>query len=159
MKHSLRNGSILAAVFLIGFAELAANSPESLALLAIKSHGAAPATATAITEKVSALLRATGKYELQEPSKVTRAVAEVGNRLLGCTPVECAIEVGRVLGVRKVVLGSLVMIDPIAHQVTYRMIDVASARVIHGKSAFFKGAITTLVEKAVPALLRDVTGN
>ena len=55
--------------------------------------------------------------------------------------------------------GRLAVVDPIAHQIACKMVGVDSARIIHSHSAFFRGAIPPLADKAVPALLRDVTGN
>ncbi|MDP8206116.1 MAG: PEGA domain-containing protein [Candidatus Electryonea clarkiae] len=75
----------------------------------------------------------TGRFTVVERNNMESVLGEQGFQLSGCTSDECAIEVGRVLGVEKILAGSLAKVGD-THTINLRLIDVESGKIMRAKS-------------------------
>lgn len=105
-------------------AESVAGAPRRIALLDVRPDGCDASLARFSFERLSEKFYATGKFTLVEREQMELILKEQGFQQSGCTEVECAVKVGRLLSVDKMVLGSLACMD--GYSLSARVIDVES---------------------------------
>ncbi len=75
----------------------------------------------------------TGEFTVVERNSMKEIMDEQGLQMAGCTSNECAIEVGRLLGVRWIIAGSLGQVGQ-TYTVNLRMIDVQTSEILKAES-------------------------
>jgi hypothetical protein len=106
------------------FAEAPSGTPRRIAILDIRSDGCDASLARFASERLSEKVYGTGKFTLVEREQMEVILKEQGFQQSGCTEVECAVKVGKLLSVDKMILGSLGCVD--GYNLSVRMIDVES---------------------------------
>jgi len=76
-------------------------------------------------------LLAGGKVTVLDRSRMEQLLAERGPRRAGCTREDCAVELGKLLNVRRMVVGSYGK-APDSYTVTIRVVDVETGAVVYG---------------------------
>jgi len=100
---------------------------------------------------------ASGKAQVLERSQVAEVLNEQGFQQTGCVAEECAVQMGRLLAARYVVLGSVSGLGNVKY-ISLRLVDVASGKVIQtatGKTKSLDSAYDVAVG-SVRTLLRPV---
>jgi len=82
----------------------------------------------ALTDRLRMEIHATGRYVVLERERMDAILQEQGFQQTGCTVSECAIEIGQLLGVEKMVAGSINRIDAIT-TINVRLLDVATGAI------------------------------
>jgi len=85
-------------------------------------------TVAGLTERLRAELFKTGKYQVIERSRVDVILKEQGFQQSGCTDAQCAVEIGRLVNVSAIVLGSVSKIGNI-YTVSIRLVDVSTGKI------------------------------
>ncbi|MFH0882046.1 MAG: PEGA domain-containing protein [bacterium] len=86
-----------------------------------------------LSDKLRQELFATGRFVVIERNRMEDILGEQGFQLAGCTSAECAVEVGKLLGVREIIAGSIGRVGQ-AHSVIVRRIDVETGEIVDAKS-------------------------
>jgi len=81
-----------------------------------------------LTDRLRMAIHATGRYVVLERERMDAILQEQGFQQTGCTVSECAIEIGQLLGVEKMVAGSINRIDAIT-TINVRLLDVATGAI------------------------------
>lgn len=97
---------------------------------------------------------ATGRYVPVPAPRVAAALASLGTTPHDCGDVDCALRLGRALGVERVVIGQLSKLSNLIWYLYATMVDVAAGRALHREEFEIKGNITDLLPKAMLALSR-----
>jgi hypothetical protein len=97
-----------------------------LAVYGVEPQGVNPSTADIITDIVRTKLRGCGRFDLVEKSKMEEILKLQGIQQTGCTEAECAAKVGRILNVKKIVVGGLGKLGT-AYRLSLRVVDVETA--------------------------------
>ena len=71
----------------------------------------------------------TGKFSVLERAKMEAVLKEQAFQKTGCTDTECAVEAGKILNVKLVVIGSIARIDE-EYVLNVRIVDVESSEII-----------------------------
>ena len=100
-----------------------------IAVMELDGNGVAESDLGGLSERLRTELFSTGKFEVIERSRVDDILREQGFQQTGCTNTQCAVEVGQIIGVGKIVVGSVSRIGP-TYSVSIRMIDVATGKVV-----------------------------
>ena len=83
----------------------------------------------AIAENVAELIRGeminTGKYTVIERAQMNRILKEQGLQRTGCTDISCAVEIGKILSARKILIGTVMKLGGMI-VITGRIVDVKS---------------------------------
>lgn len=105
-------------------------SQEKLSIGVMELDG--PALETTDLQGLSNRLRTelfnTGEYNVIERSRMDEILKEQGFQQTGCINSECAIEAGQLIGVSKIVIGSIDKVGTI-YTVDIRMVDVATGKI------------------------------
>ncbi len=99
-------------------------------------------------------------FKLLERGAINDILGEVNFQQSGCTSAECAVQIGKILAVRKMVVGNVSQLGK-KYFVTLRMVDVETSEVEVATSISVEGGIEDLpsymkelVDKAVEALYK-----
>jgi uncharacterized protein YjbI with pentapeptide repeats len=147
-------------------AHAAAGAPLSLAIVRFQAVDAsAGADTTKLHARVAAAggspeallageLTGSGRYQALDEGAVSRALASAAILPDECLDLECALKVGRALGVERVMIGRVSKLSTIIWYWTATMFDVPGNRVVHQESIELKGDIGDLLPKGARALGR-----
>ncbi len=126
---------------------------ESLiAVLELDAVGASKVQASAITDRLREELLNSGQYTLVDRSQLNAVLDEQALQQAGCTSQECAVKVGRILGVRKLVTGRVTMLDPRLWLLSAQIIDVETAKTLRAVSQQHQGDFAALLESGISQL-------
>jgi len=98
----------------------------------------------ALTNRIRSELVKTGTYQVVEREKMDEILKEQGFQLSGCTSAACVVEAGQLLGVEKMLAGSVSKIGEI-YSVELRLIDVESGKIEKSDSYDMEGDIGKLL--------------
>jgi TolB-like protein len=129
----LKTGVVLLFLLVIaGGAE--AVEKEYIAVLDLEvTEGISETYVRPLSDRLRQELFSTGSFVVVERRTMEEVLKEQSLQLAGCTTNECAIEIGKVLGVRQMVAGSIGQVGTV-HTVNIRLIDVETTEVIAAES-------------------------
>ena len=99
-------------------------------------------------------LAATGDYTILDPSRVAAGLASLGLDPGRCQDPSCLVDLGRALGVDRVVAGRVSKLSNLIWFLYGTMVDVPRGQVTYRDEFEIKGNITDLLPKAMLALAR-----
>lgn len=127
----------------------------SLAVLDLESKGVDSSTTDILTETLRRELVNTKRFNIVDQSQIDDTMEEVLPQMKGCTTMECAIEMGRMVGADKVLRGSISTLGK-KYILEVRLIDLESGTVETAKmkewregETDYNTAIKNLVNKLV----------
>ncbi len=103
-KKTLILTALLVALF---FSSISGKEKMRLAILELKSKDISQATAARATEWFRTEMINTGKFIVIERSAMNEILKEQAFQMSGCTDTSCAVQVGKLLSVRKILIGSI----------------------------------------------------
>ena len=121
---------------------------ESFAILDLEGRGISAIEAEALTDRLSSLIVKTGRVTVVERGQMQAVLLEQDFQLTGCTSDECAVEVGQLLGVTKMVAGSIGKIGS-TYSLDLRTIDIATGEITNSIIRDYRGEIDGLLEEMV----------
>jgi hypothetical protein len=128
----------------------------TLAILDLEALNVAKSEAEAITDRVHHELFKTKRYTLLERGQVSEILKEQGFQQSGCTTSECYVQAGRMLGVQKMVGGSISKVGNL-YTINLKIMDVETGAIEASAAADLEGNIeqvmVDLCNKAVSQLI------
>jgi hypothetical protein len=156
----LPRAGLLLALFLVlpSGAPVAAQETDLIAVMDLQAVGASEVEAVALTERLREVLLKTRRFTLVDRSQMAAVLDEQALQQKGCTEAECAVQVGRLLGVRKIVAGKAVKIDETTWLLSALMVDVETARTDRAESLRHQGNFFSLLDQRLPELGARLAG-
>lgn len=164
-SHSVR--ILFALSLLVVRPCLAAEPPEvrptrpMLAVMPLTARSVDSESVEGLTSALATELLNTGKVRVMERSQMARILAEQGfQQSAGCDGSECAVEMGRLLAVDRMVLGSISKIGSL-YAMNVRLVDVGTGEILRSVTrngqAKMEVVLTELVPKVAGELVADAT--
>ncbi len=100
----------------------------TVAVYNLEGTDLSPSDLSGLSNRLRAELFKTGKFTVVERSQMDQILTEQGVQLSACTSSECAVEVGQILNVEKVVVGSIEKVGS-SLVADVRLVDVRLAKV------------------------------
>lgn len=125
----------------------------------MQAVGATKAQASALTDRLREELLKTGKYTLVDRSQMSAILNEQALQQSGCTSTECAVQVGQVLGVRKIVTSKVIQAEAGIWLLSAQLIDVETAQTLNAVSVQYKGGYFPLLSEGIGKLVAKLTGS
>jgi len=125
----------------------------TIAILDLEGKGVSQTDANSITDRIRHELFQTGQFRVLEREVMEDILSEQGFQITGCTSSECAVEAGRILGVEKMVAGSVNLVGNL-YSIYLRMIAVETGEMVATASADCECPIELVVVKST----KDVVG-
>jgi len=128
------------------------------ALLPFEAVGASAIETSAAYDRIQEELLATGQFILVERDQINSILNEQALQQAACTEGECAVKVGRILGVRKILTGKVTKLDAEHWVITGRMTDVETAQTMRATSIQYEGKYFDLLRDGTPILAAKLAG-
>jgi len=110
-----------------------------LAVLPMESVDAAPAQASAATDRFQEELIGAGTYTSVDRARIDQVFSDQGLPRTGCASNECAIRVGKLLGAKRVVTSKLTRLDDNHWLASATLLDVDSTATLRSGSVQYQG--------------------
>jgi N-acetylneuraminic acid mutarotase/TolB-like protein len=142
--------SLIAVAALISSTAVRSQQPsaqgkELVAVLDLGILGGNEAQGVALSNQLRSELLKTGKVTLVDRTQMEAILKEQALQQTGCTSQECAVQVGQMLGVRKLVTGMLTKIAEDLWQVSVQLLDVESGETLVQETFNHDGDYRTLL--------------
>ncbi|UCH10683.1 MAG: hypothetical protein JSU61_01980 [Fidelibacterota bacterium] len=131
-------------VLLIHPSLLTAQGKESYAVLDLEGRGISALEAATLTDRMRSEMVKTGAVTVVERGQMQQILSEQDFQMTGCTSDECAVEIGQMLGITKMIAGSIGKIGS-TYTVDLRTIDVASGAIENTMTRDYRGEIDGLI--------------
>ena len=135
----------------------AQSGKELIAVLDLEAIGSDKVQASAMSDRLREELLKSGKYILVEREQMDAVLKEQAFQQAGCTSSECAVQVGKVLGVRKLVTGRVTKLDDRHWQLSANIIDVETAQTVSAESIRYQGDFFSLLDTGIGGLVAKLT--
>jgi hypothetical protein len=131
---------------------------ELIAVLDLDIQGATKEQGSALTDRLREELLRTGQFILVDRSQLQDVLKEQALQQSGCTSQECAVQVGRILGIRKIVSGKLTKVGENLWQVSGMLLDVETAQTLRAESVLHEGSFVGLLTQGAVSLAAKMSG-
>jgi TolB-like protein len=135
---------------------LIAEGDISIAVLPLEGSGIESSEAQVLTDELRSVLVQSGQFVVLERSNMESILKEQGFQLSGCTSAECALEAGKLLGVSKMVAGSVGKLGELFN-ISIRMFDVETGQIEKTVSRKHEGSVEELLNVII-RLGNDLSG-
>jgi len=125
----------------------------TMAVADLDAQGVTAASAAVVTDWLRGELVQTGAFDVLERKNMTKILAEQAIQQTGCTDQDCAVRLGRLLNVQRMLVGSLGKFED-SYVVNVRVVDIETGRAVASDTS--KGASIDDVEAAVKVLARRI---
>ena len=150
---------IVPALCVLGLWAALANAQSNPAKLNVAVQefqpvGATDVEAQAITDRLREELVRSGKMVMVDRSKMSEILNAQADQQAACSggPSNCAVKIGKILGVRMMISGKVIKFGQDAWQVSATMVDVETAQTVKAETVRYRGDVISLSEKAMPEL-------
>lgn len=164
--HWRAAGQLLALLFALAAlappaaqAQAADPTKELVAVLPLQPVGISDVYASALTDRLGEELLKSGRYTLVDRSQIDAILNEQALQQSGCTEQECAVQVGRILGVRSMVAGKITRIEADLWLLSAILVDVETAQTLRAESVRHRGDYVDLLDRGVGTLVGKLTGD
>jgi len=148
-------GSCLAlALWIAGSGPACAAPRTTIAVLDFQANNASAGDASVMTDFVRSAVVKCGVYDVVEKKNMDRILAEQAFQRTGCTSEECAVRLGKILNVRKMLVGTYSVFESV-RILTMRLVDVQTGRIEFSGSE--KGFDPMTADRAADTLVRQMT--
>ncbi len=133
-------------VFLFSFpVMLSAQGKTNVAVLDLEGRGVSALEAATLTDRLRSEMVDIGYFQVIERGQMEMVLQEQGFQQTGCTSAECAVEVGKLLGVEKMVAGSIGKLGAL-YTLDVRMFDVTTGGIERVSKREHRGDIEGLID-------------
>jgi len=135
--------------------------PEKLpqvAIMPLESKGVTAQEADLVTDALASRLQNSGKFSVMERSQMNQILKEQAFQASGaCDNSGCAVEMGKLLSVDRIVVGSVGKIGE-AWALNLRLVKVQTGEVVKSASGKQKGKLAEAQESLVKDVVAELTG-
>ena len=94
-------------------------------------------------------------YKVIERSQMDKILNEMQFQRSGCTDEECAVEVGKVLGAERVIIGSVGLVGE-TYNINTRIVDIESSTTLSVADYIFTGKRDNLLTTGIPNVVNEL---
>lgn len=144
------------AIVLCLVAAMASAQAPLVAVMPLETNEVSPGESQLLCDAIGTRLQKTGAFRVMERSQMEKVLAEQGFQQSGaCNGTECAVQVGQVLGIDRMVVGSVGRMGT-AWVLNLRMVSVSTGEVLASSSRNQKGEIADLITEMAPLAVSDL---
>ena len=147
MKHLFITLLLISAIF----------SQETIAVLTFDGKNISSDEAYILSDRLATEIYKLGTYTVIERSRIDEVLKEQGFQQTGCTTNECAVEVGKLLGVKKMITGSIGRIGSL-YTISARIISAESGEIEKQVSKDLRGSLETMLIETMAEVAAELTG-
>ena len=122
----------------------AQEAKEQIAVLDFDVVGSGREQGVVLANQLRAELLKTGRFTMVNRAQLDKILAELALQQQLCTQKECAVEVGKLLGVRRIVTGTVTKVTDTLWQVSTTLTDVTTAEILRQEVVNHAGDFASL---------------
>ena len=122
---------------------------EQIAVLPFEQKGLSPEETAAVTLRCADVLQSSGRFALMPYDEMLRLLADAQINLETCTYSYCLADAGKVLGVQKVMHGSVTRRGK-WYTLRLRLIEVRNAEILSDRKSEYSGEFDQLLSAVLP---------
>lgn len=135
-----------------------ANEPKSIAVSPLTANNVSEGEAASLTDALRSELIKSGQYQVLERSQMEEILKEQGFQQSGaCDETNCAIEIGKLLAVQQIILGSIGKVGK-TYTLNIRAVDVGSGKIVDDITENYKGSIDDILTEIIPVAVQKLMG-
>ncbi len=132
------------------FVSISFSAPLSVAVNDLTGTGVAAEELTIISQRLRSELIKTRSFHVMERAEMVSILAEQGFQQSGaCDESSCMVEVGKILGVRQIIAGSVGKVGANFYTISLRMIDVETGVISKTSDCDYTGSISGLISQGI----------
>ncbi|MEE2876224.1 MAG: CsgG/HfaB family protein [Candidatus Neomarinimicrobiota bacterium] len=144
-------------VFLFSFpVTVQAQDRVAVAVMDLEGRGISAMEAATLTDRLRSEMVNVGVFQVVERGQMEMLLEEQGFQQTGCTSAECAVEMGKLLGVTAMATGSIGKLGTM-WTLDVRMFDVSTGEISNVSSRNFQGGVEGLLG-LLKLVTRDLAG-
>lgn len=147
----LRDGknSFIFIVLILAVTAFSQTEKINIAVNDLSAKGIRQSSADIISERLRSELFMTGHFKVMERNEMSNVLKEQGFQKSGaCDEATCLVEVGQLLGVQKIIAGSVGKIGSL-YTISLRMINVSSGEIVYTVNEDYDGTIEGFIRKTI----------
>ena len=133
------------------------SAQTTIAVVDFEAKGVSNDEASALSDRLRNELTEFGEYTVVERSQMEEVLKEQGFQQSGCVSNECAVEVGELVGVQQIVVGSISRVGDVM-SVSARIVSVETGTVLTAASYDHEGKIGDLLKTGMNRVALDLAG-
>lgn len=159
----------LLSFFLNGFGQAATQSintppaesvqsrPLNIAIIDLEGRGISSDEALTLSDRLRNMIVQTGTFAVIERSQMNEILKEQGFQQSGCTSDECMVQMGQLMGVERIVAGSIGRVGDI-YLLSLRMVDIQSGKIIAMVDEEVEGRIENILKYGIKNAITKLLG-
>lgn len=133
---------------------LSVSAKENIAVIAFKGD-ISESESVVLTDKLISEIMNRNTFTVVERSQMTEILKEQGFQQTGCASDECAVEVGQLLGVRKIIITNLAKLGNM-YSMSMKIVNVESGAIERTVYENVKGKLTNVLEAGVQSAAEKI---
>ena len=129
---------------------------EYIAIIDFEGISVSEADAKALTQRLTSEMMALEVYQVVERSEMKRLLDEQKFQYSGCVDTKCAVEIGKMLGAKFMVVGSVSKLGS-SFSIESRLIDVETSEAYISASYIHKGQIDALLTGGITSIAKQLS--
>lgn len=146
---------LIAALVTMPLKSVRAEDKATIAVVDFEAVGTSASNAVTVTQFVRTALVNMQAFTVVEKGAMEKVLVEQAFQQTGCTSQECAVKLGRILNVRKILMGSYSLFQG-AQILTARLVDVETGKIERSATENLRDAGD--LERATTSLVNKVVG-
>ena len=151
----MNNNFFIIVLLILFYIPLFSQPETTIAVLDLEALGIDQSETSVLSNRLRSLLVNLNGYNVVERSRMEEILNEQGFQQSGCTSDECVIEVGKLLGVQKMLAGSFGKFGNV-FTLELRIIDVQTAKIESSTNYDYRSEIENLLLEGVETALRNL---
>lgn len=151
--------NLLLSPFTASLAVAQSQTKASVAVMDMEPKGVPENEVSALSDRLRTELFRTGTFDVMERGKMQDVLKEQGFQQSGaCNTDACAVEIGQLIGVQKIIGGSLGKVGK-TYTVNLRMIDVKTGRIERSVTEDYTGEIDKLLTSTMKTVANTLASS
>jgi TolB-like protein len=144
---------LISILFIISISP--AQDKPNVAVLELEAKGISEHEASTLSDILRSEIKKQDVFRVLERGQVDEVLKEQGFQQTGCTSSECYVEMGQLIGVEKLITGSIGKLGE-AFIVSVRMLDVKTGEIVKDETVKFEGKIEKIMDETIPDIARTI---
>jgi hypothetical protein len=132
------------------------SQPELVAVLDFQGIGLQAGETAVVADRFREELVKTRFFTVLDRSQMGEILDELAFQQSGCTETECAVQVGKILGVRRIIAGKITRLEQETWVVSVILVDVETSQLVHADSTRFQGKFLGLIDQPMQDLAGQI---
>ena len=133
------------------------SAQETIAVVEFEGKGISQVEASALTDELEIHITNFSGYTVVERGRMEEILKEQGLQQTGCISSECAVEIGKLLGTKFIILGSISKVGS-TFSVNAKIVDVQTGQIVIPASYKFRGEIDDLLILGMAEIASQLLG-